>query len=139
MQELNFTKDHTKIAKGVAILLMLTHHLFAFPERIHLSQGYISILSIGNNNIEFILGVFGKICVSIYMFLSGYGIYMSSLRKNNITLSNSFNRIKKLYINYWIVFILFVPIGFIFFNNQLNIREFILNFIGWSSSYNGEW
>ena len=139
MRELNFTKEHTKIAKGVAILLMLTHHLFAFPDRIHLDQGYISLFSIGGNNIEFIMGVFGNICVSMYIFLSGYGIYMSSLKNGKITLKDSFKRLKKLYINYWIVFIIFVPIGFIFFNKELNIREFILNFVGWSSSYNGEW
>lgn len=139
MRELNFTKEHTKIAKGVAILLMLTHHLFAFPDRIHIEASYLSILSISGNNVEFILGVFGKICVSIYIFLSGYGIYMSSAKKESITLKNSFKRIKKLYINYWIVFIIFIPIGFIFFNKELNMREFILNFIGWSSSYNGEW
>ena len=139
MKKLNFTKEHTKIAKGVAILLMLTHHLFAFPDRIHLDQGYISLFSIGGNNIEFIMGVFGNICVSMYIFLSGYGIYMSSLKNGKITLKDSFKRLKKLYINYWIVFIIFVPIGFIFFNKELNIREFILNFVGWSSSYNGEW
>lgn len=139
MSELNFTKEHTKIAKGVAILLMLIHHLFAFPDRINLNQGYVSLLSIGGNNIEFIIGIFGKICVSMYIFLSGYGIYMSSLKSNKITLKYSLVRLKKLYINYWIVFIIFVPIGFIFFNRELNIREFILNFVGWSSSYNGEW
>ena len=139
MKKLSFTREHTKIAKGVAILLMLTYHLFAFPDRIHLDQGYISLFSIGGSNIEFIMGGFGKICVSMYIFLSGYGIYMSSLKEGKITLKDSFKRLKKLYINYWIVFIIFVPIGFIFFNKELNIREFILNFVGWSSSYNDEW
>lgn len=139
MQKLNFTKEHTKIVKGVAILLMLTHHLFAFPDRIHIQPGYISMLSISGKTIEYLLGVFGNICVSMYMFLSGYGIYMSSLKQGKITLRDSFKRIKKLYINYWIVFVVFVPIGFIFFNQELNIRELILNFVGLSSSYNNEW
>lgn len=84
MRELNFTKEHTKIAKGIAILLMLTHHLFAFPDRIHLDQGYISLFSIGDNNIEFIMGVFGNICISMYIFLSGYGnIYVKSEKWQN--------------------------------------------------------
>ena len=83
MRELNFTKEHTKIAKGVAILLMLTHHLFAFPDRIHLDQGYISLFSIGGNNIEFIMGVFGNICVSMYIFKWIWHIYVKSEKWQN--------------------------------------------------------
>lgn len=77
---MQFTKEHTKIAKGVAILLMLTHHLFAFPDRIHIQPGYIPILTISGENIGGILVTFGNICVSMYMFLSGYRIYMSSVK-----------------------------------------------------------
>ena len=31
---MEFTKQDTKTIKGIAILLMLCHHLFAFPETI---------------------------------------------------------------------------------------------------------
>lgn len=29
-----FTKEDTKVIKGIAIILMLTHHLWGFPDRI---------------------------------------------------------------------------------------------------------
>ena len=38
MEQLNFTKEYIKIVKRVAILLMRTHHLFAFPDRIHINR-----------------------------------------------------------------------------------------------------
>lgn len=139
MRELNFTKQHTQIAKGVAILLMLAHHLFAFPTRIYVEQGYISMLSIRGYNIEYLIGVVGKFCIAMYLFLSGYGIYMIIQKKGTFTLKDSFKRVKNMYINYWIVFMIFIPIGFIFFNKNFNIREFILNLLGVSSLYNGEW
>lgn len=139
MRELRFTKEHTQIAKGIAILLMLAHHLFAFPDRIHVDLGYISILSIRGHNIEYLIGIFGKLCVSMYLFLSGYGIYIIIQNKGIFTFKESFKRVKSIYINYWIVFTIFIPIGFIFFNKNFNIIEFMSNFIGISSSYNGEW
>ena len=40
-----FTKKHTDIAKGIAILLMVYHHLFVIPERI--GGNYVSLLRFG--------------------------------------------------------------------------------------------
>lgn len=39
----------------------------------------------------------------------------------------------------WLVFIIFIPIGIIFFNKKWRFRELILNFFGISSSINKEW
>ena len=39
----NFTIKHTQIAKGIAILLMLYHHLFVMPDRIR--SEYFSVLN----------------------------------------------------------------------------------------------
>lgn len=133
-----FTKEHTEIAKGIAIILMLMHHLFAFSDRIKVG-GYISILQLKGINIEVIAGGFGKICVGMYLFLSGYGMYYVLSKKGEFKFRDSYNQFKKLYFNYWIVFILFIPIGFMFFLNKFNLLEFILNFIGLVSSYNKEW
>lgn len=139
--EWKFTKEDTKIIKGVAILLMLAHHLWAYPERL---SGKLISLGMGIGYIEY-LGNFGKICVSIFFFLSGYGIYKSSLNKK----VDIIKRIKKLYKTYWKVFVIFIPIAFLLFRNQsgslwhqyssFDLTEFIKNFIGISSSYNREW
>ena len=55
-------KDDVKILYGVAILLMLFHHLFCIPER--LNSNYISFLIIDGKNIEVCLAWFAKICVA---------------------------------------------------------------------------
>lgn len=132
-----FTKEDSRFIKGIAIVLMVIHHLFAFPNRINKAP-YISLFSINNVNIEFIIAQFGKICVCIFLFLSGYGMYYT-LEKNNEIVINVKNRISKLFINYWAVFIIFIPIGFIFFKIPLNIVELVLNLLCIKSSYNGEW
>lgn len=95
MSKLYFTKEHTQIAKGVAILLMIAHHLFAFPERIYINSGYISMVSLFGYDIEFLIGIFGKLCVAMYLFLSGYGIYMIIQVKGKLTYKEIFERIKK--------------------------------------------
>lgn len=135
MEDYKFTKEHTKIAKGIAIILMLTHHLFAFPDRILPPNYYIHLFGL---NIEHTIGVFGKVCVAMYLFLSGYGLCSMEM-KRKIYIKDLLNKIRSLYLNYWIVFILFIPVGFLMFNVKFNLYEFIKNFIGISSSYVGEW
>lgn len=147
-RDYEFTKSHNQIAKGIAITLMMIHHLFAFPERIQ-DVSYISMLPFWNfslfqdTSIEFLLGDFAKICVAMYLFLSGYGLYITSSRKENFTLKDSLQKMMKFLINYWVVFIIFVPIGMIWFKGatsyHLNIIEFMANLFTLSSSYNSEW
>ena len=57
--------------KGFAILLMLAHHLFGLPTLIHSPNGYDPLLA--GVPIEFVIGRFGKICVPLFLLLSGYG------------------------------------------------------------------
>ncbi|MDD5794747.1 MAG: acyltransferase [Clostridiales bacterium] len=128
-----FTNQDSKFIKGIAIVLMVMHHLFAFPDRIK-NVSYVALLKINNVDIEFIIAQYGKICVSVFLFLSGYGMYY--ILKNN---KRPINRLSKLLINYWTVFILFIPIGFLFFKVPFRVGELILNLLCIKSSYNGEW
>lgn len=138
MKQFDFTPTDTKIAKGVAIILMIVHHLFAFPKRINFD--YISFGHIGNNTIEFLIGSFGKICVAMFIFLSGFGLYKQFGKENDINLKNIIiKKIKKIYIYYWIIFVMFVPIGFIFFEREFVLSEFIDSIIGYKFIYNEEW
>lgn len=141
--------DDSTVMKAIAILLMLSHHLWTFPERI--AGGPLeSLISFSNLPLTVHLGVFGKICVSMFFFLGGYGLYRRYFGKRY----NIVERLKKLYFAYWKVFLIFVPIGFIFFSNQdaycqdvgvytafseFSIKEFVLNFFGFVSTYNREW
>lgn len=141
--------NDTIAMKAIAILFMLMHHLWAFPDRI--AGGPLeSILHFSNFPLTVHIGVFGKICVSIFFFLGGYGLYKKYFGKRY----NLAERLKKLYFAYWKIFVIFVPIGFIFFSNQnaycadagvysafssFSIKEFLLNLTGIESTYNKEW
>ena len=75
---MEFTKRDTKFIKGVAICLMLYHHLFAFPERV--TEGvFISLWSFNDTNLSVCLGAFGRICVPLFTLMSGYGRYYMNM------------------------------------------------------------
>lgn len=136
------TRDNTMVLKGIAILLMLCHHLWAFPGRVPAE------LIVGRPLMVF--GDFSKICVAIFSFLGGYGRFIKySDRKVNVLTD-----LRNFYFKYWKVFVLFIPIAFMFFSHQepycqdekvyacysgFSVIELILNFLGCLSSYNGEW
>lgn len=61
-----FTRNNTLAAKAVGIIFMLSHHLFSA------SQLEIWKLDISDEWIQF--SAAGKLCVGIFIFLSGYGL-----------------------------------------------------------------
>ena len=77
-----FTKEHTQIAKGVAILMMLYHHLYIIPERIN--NNFFSLIDQVIPNAQSTIAVFCKLCVCIYVFLSGYGLYHSLKKQKSL-------------------------------------------------------
>ena len=137
---MTFSRSDTKVVKGIAIILMLYHHLFAFPERIDSGISYISLFSIGDNTFSYWVGVFGKLCVALFIFLAGYGTYMSCRNTSNL-LSPIYKKIKSLYVTYWQVFVIFIPICFALDVSRVtkNFEDLIWNFSGLHITYNGEW
>lgn len=128
--------EKSKSIKFIAVIMMVFYHLFAFPDRIK-NVSFISIYKINNIPIEFFISSFMGICVSIFLFISGYGLYKKY--GENFKFIHSIQIIKKLYKNYIIVFCLFVPIGYIMGKYHFEIKEVILNLSTLSSSLNGEW
>lgn len=108
MDRYKFTKDDTKCMKGLAVLLMLAHHLWGFPDRLPSGLPMTSVTARGMEFAGFI-GGYGKICVSLFMFLGGLGTYIWYEQKK----SDWFAKIRGLYLSYWKVFFVFVPIGFL--------------------------
>ncbi len=96
----SFTKDHTEIIKGVAILLMLFHHLFGFPEWYIEGVSYIGI-SLRANTLEYVIGQFGHICVSIFAFITGYGMFFSY--KSGSIIKKSFKKGASFLLCYWLI------------------------------------
>jgi peptidoglycan/LPS O-acetylase OafA/YrhL len=103
--------DNTQIIKGIAICLMLWHHLFyQHPEY---------------GNLVFQTALFGKVCVSLFLFLSAYGLTVQYGKVYGKTIAETFKfqakRFVKFYANYWVIFLIFVPIGIFVFGRSLNI------------------
>ena len=145
---MEFTKEKTNIAKGAAICLMFSSHLYAFPERLLHGNYYIPFIPFFDA--EFYVGSFGDICVSMFVFLSGYGMFLGYSRSDKSPIRYSLEKLKDFYLTYWLYFLIFIPIGLIFFKdvtlwNSQEVRystewlTFGKNFVGWSAEYNNEW
>ena len=90
---------------------MLIHHLF-YSEASRLR--YDDLIIHGHGLVNEI-GIFCKLCVAIFVFVSGYGL--ATKYRNGLQLTSYYlSRYKKLYLNYWFIWLIFVPIGVFVFH-----------------------
>lgn len=124
--------------KAIAILMMLCLHLFNRDY-----EGlFRPLLFMGKVPLSYYISLFSDACVPIFAFVSGYGLYYK-YRSNKLTLSTiNLHRLKKLYLNYWIVLLLFgVGMGLLLNLPGVpgNFIIFLGNFSGLFTTYNGAW
>ncbi len=126
---MKISKGEGWFIKGVAVLLMLMHHQWGFPEtmtEVHIPHALQA------------LGESGKICVSMFLFMSGYGL-QKVYRERKCTFADVGKRILKTYQGVWKVFFVCMPI-FIFAGMQrFNALECLLNAICVMQTYNHTW
>jgi len=93
-------------------MLMLIHHLFWKQKGL-----YDDVHLIGDRYLVNQIGIFAKVCVAIFVFLSGYGLAVQADKKGGIGKLRDFywRRFKKLYLNYWFIWLIFVPISIFVF------------------------
>lgn len=105
------TLKDTNVLKGVAILLLLLHHC------LYTGEVYDDII-IHGHPVFLNIGKFSKLCVALFVFLSGYGLTAKTMKDGGIGTLWSFyrHRYMKLMLNYWVVYLIFVPIGILFFH-----------------------
>ncbi len=99
----HLTKERTQLVKGIAVLMMLVHHLWGFPAR-------VPDLTLADWQIQ--IGEAGKMCVAIFLFLSGYGLTIIN-RNKTISYADITDKIKRTYLLSWKIFFIFIPIGLI--------------------------
>jgi surface polysaccharide O-acyltransferase-like enzyme len=91
-----------------------------------------------NKPLVYLLSDFGDVCVPIYLFLSGYGLF-SSFVSNKY--KNPFSRVISLWLNFIIILIVFVSIGS-FIRPDIypqNAKMLFLNILTWRYTYNPHW
>ncbi|MCF6142087.1 acyltransferase [Flavobacterium sp. K77] len=125
--------------KAVAVLMMLFLHLFNRPFK----GLFQPLLFIGTQSLSYYISLFCDACVPIFCFLSGYGLYFKFVKNTNaIYKQENSDRIKKLYINYWIILLLFaVLLGWLMNADGLpgDLTKFVLNVTAIDTSYNSAW
>ena len=115
--------------QGIAILMMIFHHCFCIPDR--LGSNYIPVW--GSFVPEMKIAALCKLCVAFFVFVSGYGMARAS-RKNHenrpitrlrAALRKSFKQLVRLYSIFWLVCLIFIPMGLLFFHLRPSPRELI--------------
>lgn len=136
---MEISKNDTRILKGVAILFMLLLHLFARKE---INGLYETFPIINGVPLIYYIGLFGDACVPIYCFASGYGLFVVQQKEKQPNIIKNYMRIIKLLINFWIILLLFMVVGFLAGKPEAfprGLGDFLLNFFVLSNSYNGAW
>lgn len=120
MNTFSLTKQDTMVMKGIAVLAMLIHHVYGCsPAWV---MPYTGVLHW--------IGELGKVCVALFLFCSGYGLakqYSLLMQKDNIKIKILDNirfitkRLVKFYVNYWVIFLIFVPVTVLVFNRPLSV------------------
>lgn len=110
------TLKDTNVLKGIAILLLILHHC------LYTGEGYDDIVLFGHPLFQNI-GEFSKLCVALFVFLSGYGLTAKTQKDGGIDCIWKFyrHRYMKLMLNYWVIYLIFVPIGILFFHRTFPV------------------
>lgn len=135
---MKITLQQSNHLKAIAILMMLCLHLFN-RDYTNLFQ---PLLFIGKQPLSYYISIFSDACVPIFAFVSGYGLFYKFQNDKTTYLKGNIARIKKLYINYWIVLVVFaVALGLILNKDGYpgSYQTFLLNISGVNPSYNGAW
>jgi len=126
-----FTKKKSVMLSGIAVMLMVYHHLFMFKEWRIAEVGWDYWFGyVGRGSSEY-TAQFGSICVLIFAFMSGYAMWIN--KKGYSSWKARMQRLCKFLLIYWLTCALFLLIGY-FANDTLPTPfQFIKNLFGIST------
>ena len=129
------SKENSTILKGIAILMMLFYHLF---NRTDINELCTPLIMIGDTPLIHYLS---QACypVPFFLILSGYGLtYLYTY--NRLGIQSESRRLFKLYIHYWLVLLIFMPIAYYLYPTmyKYDILHIIGNITAIRCNYNGE-
>lgn len=102
------SKEDTAFLKAVAILFMLIHHFWGFPEWLAEENAGKIYLWIGMDA-GYVFGKFAKICVAIFAFLTGYAI--AENKDNYLKWPDRKKKLFRFLTKYWINYGVILMIG----------------------------
>lgn len=135
------TKQQSAMLQGIAILMMVYHHLFSFAET------YDSLLPFMTVDTVRRIAWFCKICVGLFAFVSGYGMYHVMNGKRQVSFFGGLLteyrcvlvRILRLYGKLWLVLLIFKGIDFLILGQPFSAGELPGNLTALNPTYNGAW
>ena len=135
------TKKQSAVLQGVAILMMVYHHLFSFAVE------YDSLLPFVQADTARRMAWFCKLCVGIFAFVSGYGIYyvLKSRQEERFwgRLLTEYRgmllRILRLYGKMWLVLAIYMWIFFGLLRQPFMPEQLLGNLTALNPTYNGAW
>lgn len=139
MKKLDFslTKNYSKAIQGIAILLMMFHHLFS------------DAALFGESAVLIRIAWTGRLCVGLYAFTGGYGIYIELSKKTQDTMPGTLAacyksvliRILKLFVKLWAVLGVYLLVNALIIHTpiDLSVKSLFLNALAIEPTYSGVW
>jgi hypothetical protein len=124
--------------KVIAIMMMLFLHLFNRDYK----GLFTPLIFFGQKPVSFYISLFCDACVPIFAFVSGYGLYFKFSTQPKKYFIANIKRVKKLFINFWIILLLFVVLPGCLLQKQGCLGDFstfLQNFTALNTTYNGAW
>lgn len=131
---LDLTRKNSSIIKGIVIMMMVFYHLFN-GSHMHL---HTPLLYIGQVPMATWLAA---ACwpVSFFLILSGYGL-ATKQEQGGISTERQLSRVLRIYMHYWVVLAIFVPICMVMMPDVYpgGIKKLVANVLAWNTTYNSE-
>ena len=116
----DISSEKTQNLKGIALLLLMWHHLFG----VEYLEGW-SVIIPGTEGASYVIGASGKICLAMFLFCSGYGLFKSYISKGSTGKTYILKRLAKTLIPYWIVMI--IAICYLIYAGKFEAKYIFVN------------
>lgn len=139
--ENGITKKQSAILQGVAIWMMVYHHLYSFAVEYGSLFPFLHVETVRK------IAWFCKLCVGIFAFVSGYGMYYVMRKQTGEKFWGSLlteyrcvlTRILKLYGKLWLVLAVYMGIYFGILRLPFAAEQLPGNLTALNPTYNGAW
>ena len=119
------SREQSAIVKGIAILLMMIHHLPKIPGLMDAENPIMGVLQSLSHPIQY------------FLIVSGYGLYCAFMQ-GRLSLRYLLKRSARLYLSFWLVLLIFVfGIGSWLYPGRFSTQPAIViaNLVGWRWDY----